>query len=107
AEGAYLNIVTNVGIRGRSAGLRPGGSGEEPGNAAGSEAGARSVVVSRSPAEERPQRGVDFAWWRDLNDKKPCEHETFHRHEGIGPTQPAPGCLRTGNGRGHARGRSP
>src|SRR5438105_1231491 len=49
ARGAHPDIATNVGIGGRTAGLRPGGSSAGPGNAAGPEAGAPVVVVSRSP----------------------------------------------------------
>src|SRR2546430_3544042 len=44
---AHLDTATNVGVRGRSAGLRPGhSSGAGPGNVAEPEAGAPVVVVS-------------------------------------------------------------
>src|SRR5438876_12183765 len=49
----YLDTATNVDTRGRSADLRPGGSGAGPGNAAGPEAGAPVVVVSRSRRARR------------------------------------------------------
>src|SRR5436190_9818078 len=57
ARGAYPDIATNVGIRGRSAGLRPGGSGAGPGNAAGPEAGA-PVAVSDAHRDMGQPRGT-------------------------------------------------
>ena len=42
----HLNTATNMGIRGRSAGLRPGYSGAGLGNAAGPQAGAPVTAVS-------------------------------------------------------------
>src|SRR5204863_986068 len=49
---AYLDTATNAGTRGSSAGLRPGGSGAGPGDAAGPEAGA-PVAVSRCAGRQK------------------------------------------------------
>src|SRR2546421_6400636 len=56
---AHLDNATNVGIRGRSAGLRPGCSGAGAGNAAGPEAGAPVVVPGRGTPDTRSQVGFD------------------------------------------------
>src|SRR5436190_6840481 len=59
-HGGRISRATNVGIRGRSAGLRPGGSGAVPGNAAGPEAGA-PMAMSRCSPLTAPTRRVSSA----------------------------------------------